>query len=140
MAKDSKRMKITKNSLKQLIKEELEAMQEQEPGGLSGTYNFVVRSDRDDFAYITNVPVSMLDTSDYDDTVANRPDYVDPARLLRLSPEAFEQIMGRNRNGYFYDMRIREIPETVEVEATFNLRTGEMLEAQVPKLIDASSM
>ena len=133
-------MKITKNSLKQIIKEELEAMQEQEPGGLSGTYNFVVRSDRDDFAYITNVPVSMLDTSDYDDTVANRPDYVEPARLLRLTPEAFEQIMGRNRSGYFYDMRIKEIPETVQVDATFDLRTGELVEARVPKLIDAGGM
>ena len=136
-------MKITKNSLKQLIKEELEAMQEQEPGGLSGTYNFVVRSgDRysNDVAYITNVPVSMLDTSDYDDTVANRPDYVEPARLLRLSPEAFEQIMGRNRTGYFYDMRVKEIPETVQVDATFDLRTGELVEARVPKLIDAGGM
>tara|TARA_R110000823_G_scaffold299130_1_gene419822 strand:+ start:859 stop:1269 length:411 start_codon:yes stop_codon:yes gene_type:complete len=136
-------MKITKNTLKQIIKEELEAMQEQEPGGLSGTYNFVVRSgDRtmNAVAYITNVPVSMLDTSDYDDTVANRPDYVEPARLLRLSPEAFEQIMGRSRSGYFYDARIKEIPETVQVDATFDLRTGKMLEARVPKLIDASSM
>ena len=136
-------MKITKNSLKQLIKEELEAMQEQEPGGLSGTYNFVVRSgDRymNDVAYITNVPVSMLDRSDYDDTVANRKGYVEPERLLRLSPEAFEQIMGRSRSGYFYDARIKEIPETVEVNATFNLRTGEMLEARVPKLIDAGGM
>ena len=130
-------MKITKNSLKQIIKEELEAMQEQEPGGLSGTYNFVVRDDRDDFAYITNVPVSMLDTSSYDSA---SPDYVDPARLLRLSPEAFEQIMGRNRSGYFYDMRIKEIPETVQVDATFDLRTGELVEARVPKLIDAGGM
>ena len=136
-------MKITKNSLKQLIKEELEAMQEQEPGGLSGTYNFVVRSgDRysNDVAYITNVPVSMLDTLDYDDAVANRPGYVEPERLLRLSPEAFEQIMGRSRSGYFYDMRIKEIPETVQVDATFDLRTGKMLEARVPKLIDAGGM
>ena len=130
-------MKITKNSLKQIIKEELEAMQEQEPGGLSGTYDFLVRDDRDDFAYITNVPVSMLDTSSYDSA---SPDYVDPARLLRLTPEAFEQIMGRNRSGYFYDMRIKEIPETVQVDATFDLRTGELVEARVPKLIDASSM
>ena len=136
-------MKITKNRLKQLIKEELEAMQEQEPGGLSGTYNFVVRSgDRPmkDSAYITNVPASMLNTKDYDDAVANRPNYVEPERLLRLKPEAFEQIMGSNRSGYFYDMRIKEIPETVQVEATFDLRTGKMIEAQVPKLIDASSM
>ena len=136
-------MKITKNTLKRLIKEELEAMQEQEPGGLSGTYNFVVRSgDRkmNDVAYITNVPVSMLDRSDYDDTVANREGYVEPERLLRLSPEAFEQIMGRSRSGYFYDARIKEIPETVEVNATFDLRTGELVEARVPKLIDAGGM
>ena len=133
-------MKLTKNRLKQLIREELEAMQEQEPGGLSGTYNFVVRSgDRNmnDVAYITNVPASMLDRSDYDSA---SPDYVEPERLLRLSPEAFEQIMGQSRSGYFYDARIKEVPETVQVEATFNLRTGEMLEARVPKLIDASSM
>ena len=124
-------MKLTKNSLKQLIKEELEAMQEQEPGGLSGTYNFVVRSgDRNmkNVAYITNVPANMLDTP------------VDADADLKLSPEVFKQIMGRNRNGYFYDMRIREIPETVEVEATFNLRTGELVEARVPKLIDAGGM
>ena len=130
-------MKITKNSLKQIIKEELEAMQEQEPRGLSGTYNFVVRDDRDDFAYITNVPVSMLDTSSHDSA---SPDYVDPARLLRLTPEAFEQIMGRNRTGYFYDMRIKKIPETIQVDATFDLRTGKLLKARVPKLIDAGAM
>ena len=124
-------MKITKNTLKQIIKEELEAMQEQEPGGLSGTYNFVVRSgDRrmTDSAYITNVPANMLDTP------------VDADADPRLSPEAFKQIMGRSRSGYFYDMRIKEIPETVQVEATFDLRTGKMLEARVPKLIDAGGM
>ena len=130
-------MKITKNSLKQLIKEELEAMQEQEPGGLSGTYDFLVRDDRDDFAYITNVPVSMLDTSSYDSA---SPDYVDPARLLRLKSEAFEKIMGQPQTGYFYAIRIKKIPKTVQVDATFDLRTGKLLKARVPKVIDAGAM
>ena len=130
-------MKITQKKLKQLIKEELEAMQEQEPGGLSGTYDFLVRDDRDDFAYITNVPVSMLDTSSYDSA---SPDYVDPARLLRLKSEAFEQIMGQPQTGYFYAIRIKKIPETVQVDATFDLRTGKLLKARVPKVIDAGAM
>ena len=128
---------LMENFNKFVNEEELEAMQEQEPRGLSGTYDFLIRDDRDDFAYITNVPVSMLDTSSYDSA---SPDYVDPARLLRLTPEAFEKIMGRNRTGYFYDMRVKKIPKTVQVEATFDLRTGKLLKARVPKVIDAGAM
>ena len=84
-------MKITKAKLRQLIKEELDEMAGRRPHSGDRYSN--------DVAYITNVPVSMLDTSDYDDAVANRPRYVEPERLLRLSPEAFEQIMGRSRSG-----------------------------------------
>jgi len=135
-------MKITKATLKRLIKEELELMHEEDT---SDTPNFRIVSDsglsqgRSIRAYVTNVPDEMIDRSGLEGTE----DYVDPNRLLRLTPEAFKRIMGRNRDGYLYDVAMQgEIPETVRVMATVNLRTGKVVdsETEVPRIIDASTV
>ena len=150
-------MKITKNSLKQIIKEELEAMQEQEPEEMGGdalkqSYTFRIaqpghyRGDSDtNVVYAVNVPLSMLDTKDYEEyKVTHR----NPERFLKISKEGLQRLgFEANEYGnYGVEMYpVEQIPETIEIRVPYNPRTGEFMTDQVkpymiPKVVDASRM
>ena len=150
-------MKITKNSLKQLIKEELEAMQEQEPEEMGGdelkqSYTFRIarpghyRGDSDtNIVYAVNVPLSMLDTKDYEEYKVT---HKNPERFLKISKEGLQRLgFEANEYGnYGVEMYpVEQIPETIEIKVPYNPRTGEFMTDQVksymiPKVVDASSM
>ena len=150
-------MKITKNSLKQLIKEELEAMQEQEPEEMGGdelkqSYTFRIarpghyRGDSDtNIVYAVNVPLSMLDTKDYEEYKVT---HKNPERFLKISKEGLQRLgFEANEYGnYGVEMYpVEQIPETIEIKVPYNPRTGEFMTNQVksymiPKVVDASSM
>ena len=150
-------MKITKNSLKQLIKEELEAMQEQEPEEMGGdelkqSYTFRIarpghyRGDSDtNIVYAVNVPLSMLDTKDYEEYKVT---HKNPERFLKISKEGLQRLgFEANEYGnYGVEMYpVEQIPETIEIKVPYNPRTGEFMTDQVksymiPKVVDAGAM
>jgi len=160
-------MKITKARLKQLIKEELEEVklsyetdEEYEARrGKSGPatelqqgYTFRIyqpgyyRTDPSTTVmYAENVPMSMIDTKDYE---RNKVTHKDPERFLRISKEGLQRLgLEANEYGNFgVDMYpIDEVPETIELAVPYNLRSGEFMTDQVkpykiPKIVDASSM
>ena len=151
-------MKITKNSLKQIIKEELEAMQEQEPEEMGGdelkqSYTFNIyrpghyRSDSSTTVmYAENVPVSMLDTERYEQNKAEG--YKDPERFLSISKEGLQKLgFEANEYGNFsVEMYpIDQVPETIELTVPYNPRSGEFMTDQVkpymiPKVVDVGGM
>ena len=150
-------MKITKNSLKQLIKEELEAMQEQEPEEMGGdelkqSYTFRIarpghyRGDSDtNIVYAVNVPLSMLDTKDYEEYKVT---HKNPERFLKISKEGLQRLgFEANEYGnYGVEMYpVEQIPETIEIKVPYNPRTGAFMTDQVksymiPKVVDAGAM
>ena len=151
-------MKITKNSLKQIIKEELEAMQEQEPEAMEGeglkqSYTFNIyrpghyRGDSSTTVmYAENVPVSMLDTERYEQNKAEG--YKNPERFLSISKEGLQRL-GFEPNDYgnfSVEMHpIDQVPETIELTVPYNPRSGEFMTDQVkpymiPKVVDAGGM
>ena len=150
-------MKITKNSLKQLIKEELEAMQEQEPEEMGGdelkqSYTFRIarpghyRGDSDtNVVYAVNGPLSMLDTKDYEEYKVT---HKNPERFLKISKEGLQRLgFEANEYGnYGVEMYpVEQIPETIEIKVPYNPRTGEFMTDQVksymiPKVVDAGAM
>ena len=160
-------MKITKKRLKQLIKEELEEVklsyetdEEYEARrGKSGpatelqqSYTFNIyrpghyRSDRSiTVMYAENVPMSMIDTKDYE---RNKVTHKDPERFLKISKEGLQRLgLEANEYGNFgVDMYVvDQVPETIELTVPYNPRSGEFMTDQVkpymiPKVVDASSM
>jgi len=151
-------MKITKATLKRLIKEEFEAIQEQEPGEMGGdelkqSYTFNIyrpghyRGDPSrTVMYVENVPVSMLDTERYEQNKTEG--YKSPERFLEISKEGLQRL-GFEPNDYgnfsveMYP--IDQIPETIELNVPYNPRTGEYMTDQVkpymiPKVVDAGAM
>jgi len=152
-------MKKLMENFNKFVKEE-EAMQEQEPEAMEGeglkqSYTFLIYRPGHDYRdrsttvmYAENVPVSMLDTKDYDDKVANDPDYVNPERVLEISKEGLQRLgFEPNKYGNFNldSYPIDQVPETIELSVPYNPRTGEFMTDQVkpymiPKVVDASSM
>ena len=134
-------MKITKTQLKRIIKEELGMMSEQEPE-MAETHDFKIYEEghfRGDpsttLAYIVNVPMSMIDTSA---SGGLKTTYVKPERLFELTPEALEQFGFPGAQSGVYSSQIEELPELVQVSATINLKTGEVVDMdEPPKFIDA---
>ncbi len=161
-------MKLTKAYLKKVIKEELEQarLSEEETDeeyearrgksgpaiGLGESYTFVVyrpghyrRDPSTTVAYVENVPMSMIDTEDYE---RNEMTHKDPERFLHISKESLLKL-GFEPNSYgkfnLETYVVEKIPETVDVMVPYNLRAGEFMIDQVPpykmpRMIDAGRM
>lgn len=146
-------MKITKAQLRNLIKEELEGMTEEEEMGsdeLKQSYSFQIyepghfREDPDKtIMYVENVPLSAIRTENYEKYKAEG--YKDPERFLKIKKEFLSELgFQANKYGNFKvsSYVIEQVPETIGVNVPFNLRTGEFMTDQVnldriPKVVDA---
>ena len=89
-------MKITKAQLRNLIKEELDTMFEEDMGLEGKTFNFqVLHTERGTkpFALLKNVPYSMLDPRSIERMKEREAEgYKSPERFLKPSAEALEMI------------------------------------------------
>ena len=151
-------MKVTKSQLKQIIKEELGMMSEQEPeemgsDELKQSYNFEIYDPghyREDpsttLMYVENVPLSMLGTEDYEKYKAEG--YVNPERFLRIKKEFLSELgFQANKYGNFnVGMNVIDrAPDSIGVNVPFNLRTREFMMDRVNpdrilKVVDAQGI
>ena len=118
-------MKLTKAKLKQIIREELEVLEEAE--GLGGTYDFLIYSAAHEMgdrsrpvAYVTGVPLDKIDTSSY---VSHKEDYKKPERFFELKPEFMEKLGFRGLRARWLE---KGPPESIQVTANYSPATGKL--------------
>ena len=96
--------------------------------------------------YAENVPMSMIDTKDYEEYKVS---HKDPERFLKISKEGLQQL-GFEPNDYGnFNLGmsvIDQVPEKIMVEVPYNPRTGEFMVDKLrpyqkpPKVVDAGGM
>lgn len=150
--------KLMENFNKFVNEQELETMQEQEPEAMEGeglkqSYTFKIyipghyRGDPSQTVmYAENVPISMIDTKDYEEYKAT---HKGPERFLKISKEGLQQL-GFEPNDYGnFNLGmsvIDQVPETIMVEVPYNPRTGDFMLDKLkpyqkpPKVVDAGGM
>jgi len=127
-------MKLTKAKLKQIIREELEVLEEAE--GLGGTYDFLIYSAAHEMgdrsrpvAYVTGVPLDKIDTTSY---VSHKgKDYKKPERFFELTPKFMEDLGFRGLKARWLE---EGPPESIQVTANYSPATGK-LTALNPELL-----